>query len=850
MGAAGSAKRRRKEETLAQPVYSIQVQPKSSATMLFEEAIEEEKQAQQARTDLWAAAYSGDLETVDRILGTYGRDPSVVDAASPSATVRNRLTSANAPVDGDAPLALACRAGHVEVVRVLLKAEGVDVNRMNDMSEEGGTALTIVSENGNAALVSLLLSDCRVQVNSPRADGCTALFMASQNGHTDVVQRLLAAPGVDVETADLKYRFTPLIIAACKGRHAAAAALLQASADASARTPDSYSALVIAVDRHDPILHAALLMHGADASAVHSPLLRACVTGAAMAARGALERCRWEGRPPSEDAQLSPLHVACLLGDTAGVEACLKAAAAHGPASSLRAASVPDASGLGALYYAVELGELQAARLVLKALGVGDAVVARASAAIPEGAPLLSVSSKPLARPNVAAGTSGDLVGVGSERPGTAPARASAPAETDGSAFFRAVVMPFVEDRIYVTCGGAKELLLAYLGSVAAARFFMREASAFRSLHALSVRGLRAIEERLEGVFQREGLGEAFGRLGSEVPARPEGGRQDSEGLLPTFPVIHGYGPTATFYEDDYIDALQMLSLALDKAFFEKVEGALCSTDCKLRHPPIKSRTRMRNKLGDPDDHLHKRRPRPAHNIDTMRCAATFADARNLTRGFSALVEAFGTPVRVKNGFRPEFEPHRSYGYRSVMLNLRFDTRVTFEEVFGGGQDHEVTAEWDFIAEGQASRESSLAKQRILREWFRHEAVRPARIAMAAEVQLILAPYLQARKESHLLYKVARCQTANALVSDAAGRALAGEVREGSALVAATRRMQDKVAQLVEGRCRLPPNLEIISCSTIDIEDEDDERSHKSVVANIRDFMKTLSSAENKYVVA
>jgi len=465
---------------------------------------------------------------------------------------------------------------------------------------------------------------------------------------------------------------------------------------------------------------------------------------------------------------------------------------------------------------------------VLEALGVPAAAAQRAVGAVAaRSLPSTADSWKP------------------SERPGTAPA---APllrqAAKDGNTFFHAVVMPFVEDRVYVECAGAKGLLLAYLGSVASARFFARDAGAFKTLHALCIKGLRAIQERLEGVYRREGLAKALGTIGSDddVPERSSGGRQDDPDLLPTFPEIHGYGPTATFYEDDYIDALQMLSCALDDAFYRHVETALGGIDCKLRHPPIKNRTRMRNKLGDPDDHLGKARPRPAHNIDTMRCAATFADAKSLTSGYRALVDAFGTPVRVKNSFREGFDPSKSYGYRSVMLNLRFDTGVTFEDVFGAHRGEAGNgADWDVIAESQVSRETGLAMQRILHEWFRHEAVRPVRISMAAEVQLILAPYLQARKESHLLYKVARCSGAEALVSDAAARFGTGGSAGRSALEAATRRMQARAAELVE--LRLPAREFMFSFDTIDLEDLDDSSKRVVRVEGLEDIFNTISQA-------
>lgn len=773
MGAAGAFRRNRQ---VTNAVF-VQVQPCSPSAGESHSLAS----AKYARAELWQAVGRGDCEAVARIIETHGEDPSAVDAPCFS-------TPQPPGIEGDTPLSLACRRCQVEVARLLLCAEGVDVNRVNTLSDTGGTALTIASESGHAALVQLLLEDKRVDVNVARVDGCTALFMASQNGYTDVVQKLLGICGVDVNKADTTNGFSPLLIAACKGRHAAFLSLLEAAADINTHTPKGYSALIIAIDRHDPVLHAALLMHGADASAVHSALFRACLMGTALGAREALECCRTWG--VDENARLSQLHIACILGDEAGVRLAVDKAAL-GEEAVCRVAGASDASGLGALYYAAELRNTQLAWLIVEAMGVPAQAMVKAVGAMsaqelrgePRPGDPRSLSSSPgrlRSRP---------LSGSLSPR-----SLLREPVGRDGSVFFRAFVVPFIEDRVYVHCEAAKQLLVAYLGSVAAARFFARDPNAFCTLHALSVSGLRTIQQKLEYIYWHEGLAKALGSIGNDAPERDGGGRQDDEDLLPTFPEIYGYGPTATFYEDDYIDALQMLSCALDKAFFEQVEGTLDGIPCVLRRPPIKSRTRMRNKLGDPEDHLGKKRPRPAHNIDTMRCSATFKDPESLAEGYRALVGAFGTPVRVKNSFRSDFDPAKSYGYRSVMLNVRFNTRLTFEDVFGHPDGAGGCEDWDLIAISQVSTETGLAMQRILSEWFRHEAVRTVPIAMAAEVQLILAPYLQARTESHLLYKVARCSGWKDLVSDAASHATSGSATEA----AATLRMQDRVARLAE----------------------------------------------------
>ena len=58
----------------------------------------------------------------------------------------------------------AAREGHTEVVRALLAAPGIDVNKADD-------------------------------------NGWTAVMVAAREGHTEVVRALLAAPGIDVNKA-------------------------------------------------------------------------------------------------------------------------------------------------------------------------------------------------------------------------------------------------------------------------------------------------------------------------------------------------------------------------------------------------------------------------------------------------------------------------------------------------------------------------------------------------------------------------------------------------------------------------------------------------------------------------
>ena len=52
-------------------------------------------------------------------------------------------------------------------------------------------------------------------------------------------------------------------------------------------------------------------------------------------------------------------------------------------------------------------------------------------------------------------------------------------------------------------------------------------------------------------------------------------------------------------------------------------------------------------------------------------------------------------------------------------------------------------------------------------EWLHSDELADELVRMVCEVQCLLAPYLAARKEMHLLYKVVRCETPAELARDA-----------------------------------------------------------------------------------
>lgn len=84
--------------------------------------------------------------------------------------------------EGDACLHAACRRGHAETIRLLLKA-GADVNAMG---KDGLTALHISTKRGDAQTINALLVEALqgLDVSCATPEGATAMDFARANGLT------------------------------------------------------------------------------------------------------------------------------------------------------------------------------------------------------------------------------------------------------------------------------------------------------------------------------------------------------------------------------------------------------------------------------------------------------------------------------------------------------------------------------------------------------------------------------------------------------------------------------------------------------------------------------------------
>ena len=221
----------------------------------------------------------------------------------------------------------ACARGGVDDVRKLL-ARGADVERPNC---EGEAPLHIASRRGHVGMVRLLLDRGGADLNRATPAGCRPLGIACENGQVDVATLLLDR-GADVDSA--KYGNTPLLMACRSGETDAVRLLLARGADVKRAKPNgrqgSWTALLHVTCRQGHAEAARLcLERGADVEANvngFTPLELACQNGHADAARLCLDRVTLQRRraalvvgdvqvwPASQSGLDRPLQLACSGG--------------------------------------------------------------------------------------------------------------------------------------------------------------------------------------------------------------------------------------------------------------------------------------------------------------------------------------------------------------------------------------------------------------------------------------------------------------------------------------------------------------------------------------------------------
>jgi len=205
---------------------------------------------------LLSSDWCGDLEARDK----HGHTALYCAAMRGHASVVRRLLEAGADADvkaadGSTALLAASRGGHVDVVDALLSSgRCADLEARNT---RGRTPLYCAAWKGHVDVVGRLL-EVGADGEARAANASTVLLVASLYGHVDVVDALLSSGRCgDLEVCDKRGR-TALHRAAWRGRASVVGRLLEAGADAEARTWDHDYVLEDASPSVRPLIQAAV----------------------------------------------------------------------------------------------------------------------------------------------------------------------------------------------------------------------------------------------------------------------------------------------------------------------------------------------------------------------------------------------------------------------------------------------------------------------------------------------------------------------------------------------------------------------------------------------------------------
>lgn len=289
---------------------------------------------------------------------------------------------------------------------------------------------------------------------------------------------------------------------------------------------------------------------------------------------------------------------------------------------------------------------------------------------------------------------------------------------------------------------------------------------------ALCKEKLKEIGDRFKGYYEEHNIGEKLGHLGRDVVVDPANPVRQPFKPCPNLPLK---GPGEPFTndgsgEDQYLMQIKLLSAAFDFHFKQKMKKAVKAATAsggdaesiQMRPAPVKTMLRMAAKLRG--DHLNNEAPRPAANVDTIRCGIQCRTPEDLERVYHAINAAFDGGVRrVKNGYSPDVDPSKAFHYRGLLMNIEWKTGIKYSQI---REMISSQLSWGLFAafslndpDGELDKFAKFVDAAggwQLLSWFEDPAIADQEVVLIVEAQLVLDHYMEMRKHTHLYYKVVR----------------------------------------------------------------------------------------------
>jgi len=302
---------------------------------------------------------------------------------------------------------------------------------------------------------------------------------------------------------------------------------------------------------------------------------------------------------------------------------------------------------------------------------------------------------------------------------------------------------------------GAEALLRPWCGTISALRFFKGRCDDFARLRELCAQGSSTIYNQIDAELGISVL-KSIQTVGENEPS--DGIRQDDDGLLPEMKYIYDEEKGNIVGGDqEMFTAISITLVALGCAdIFDNDMRKLFSPIIDEIHcAPPKSYSRMLNKLLNPAEHGDPSipKPRPMKNVDVIRICVVVKKPEDVEVAFKALKGKYKV-LRVKNSH----DPSVAGNYRSLLVNLAYDSALTYSEVFGDGHHDNNGNHFATSETGQAWLNHTLTQSpRLDWQWglqalWRIARTQPERrVVVASEVQIIYKPCMDGREVTHML---------------------------------------------------------------------------------------------------